>query len=204
MDNDHDWNDMYRGDETDYERPDPLVLELAGALPPGRALDVGCGPAGLLAALAERGWQVTGVDIADKAIAAARAVLARRNLRADLHVGDSTAWTPPGTYDLITSTFALPGSVAERAAVFAMMRAALAPGGTVLIKDFDPSMKKPLHFEHYVLPSVDELVGAFDGLDIVRAEVVDTPVHEHAKPHGHGGETWTAALLHARRRPATT
>jgi hypothetical protein len=38
----------------------------------------------------------------------------------------------------------------------------------------------------------------FDGFDILRAEVVPTPEHDHGQST-YGEETWTAALLVARR-----
>ncbi len=195
-----DWNHCYTGTSADYEAPDALLVEIVDTLSPGRALDVGCGAGGLLAALADRGWEVSGVDISRRAIAAARAVLHERGHTAELHVGDSTAWTPPGQYDLITQTFALPGDEPGRAALFAMIRAAVAPGGVVLLKDFDATMA-PRHefFAQYDMPTVDELASAFEGFQILRADVVDTPPHDHDGKGTHAGEHWTAALLMARK-----
>ena len=153
---------------------------------------MGCGAGGLLAHLGARGWRVTGVDVAARAIAAARRVLEARGVEAELHVADAAAWTPPGTYDLITSSFALPETPHDRAAAFAHMRGALADGGTIAIKEFDASMQRHTIFSRMQLPTPDELRDAFDGLHVERAEVVDTPMHEHAV--GDGGR-WTAVLF---------
>ena len=49
--------------------PIPELLEL---LPPGRALDAGCGTGKMAVHLAERGWQVTGVDAVERPLARAR------------------------------------------------------------------------------------------------------------------------------------
>ena len=87
------WNDNYTGHTTDYEPPDPLLLQLVDGLTPGTALDVGCGAGGLVIALAERGWHVTGVDIAPNAIQSAKASLHKRNLAAELHVADAATRT---------------------------------------------------------------------------------------------------------------
>ena len=104
-----DWNQSYSGDVTDYAEPDPDMLEIIDGLRPGRALDIGCGAGGLVVALAQRGWRVAGVDIAAKAIEAARKVLQAKGIDAELEVADATTWDPVGHYDLITSSFALPG-----------------------------------------------------------------------------------------------
>ena len=73
-----DWNEAYSGDASDYAEPDSGLIEIIDGLRPGRALDIGCGAGGLVVALAERKWQVTGVDIAAKAIEAARKIGRRR------------------------------------------------------------------------------------------------------------------------------
>jgi SAM-dependent methyltransferase len=78
-----------------------------GALPPGRALDVGCGTGRDACYLAGRGWQVTGVDIAPAAIARARRRAAALGVQVRWVVGDvgglgGLAWNP-GTYCSSTS-----------------------------------------------------------------------------------------------------
>ena len=198
QDNDpFDWNEAYSGDATDYDDPDPGLVEIIDGLRPGRALDIGCGAGGLIVALAERKWQVTGIDIAAKAIEAARKVVQERGVNAELHVADATGWKPNRRYDLIVSSFALPESKAGRALVYRMIRDAIAPGGTVLLKDFDDTMKRVKFFATFDLVTVEELTAGFDGLNIIKAEIVDTPVHDHRTGKGQPEERWTAALLQA-------
>ena len=194
-----DWNQSYSSDLADYAEPDPAVLEIIAGLRPGRALDIGCGAGGLIVALVRRSWRVTGVDIAAKAVEAARKVLQAEGVDAEFHAADATTWKPAGRYDLITSCFALPGSGAGRASLYRMILDALAPGGTVLLKDFDSSMGQVRFFAGFDLVTVEELTAAFDDLNITRAEIVDTPVHDHSPGGGKPEEHWTAALLHARR-----
>ena len=193
-----DWNQSYSGDVTDYAEPDSEMLDIIDGLRPGRALDIGCGAGGLVVALSQRGWRVTGIDIAAKAIEAARKIVQAQGIDAALHVSDATTWKPAGHYDLITNSFALPGSKTERASVYRMIRSALTPGGTVLLKDFDSTMSRLKFFAQYDLVTIGELTAAFNDLNIIRAEIVETPVHDHnssgRQPDGH----WTAAILHAR------
>ena len=194
-----DWNQSYSGDASDYAEPDPAMLDIIDTLEPGKALDIGCGAGGLVVALSQRGWQVTGIDIAEKAIEAAREIIHLRGVDADLRLADATTWKPTSLYDLITSSFALPGSEADRASVYHWIRHALAPGGTVLLKDFDSTMTRLEFLADEDLVTVDEFTEAFSGLHIIRAEVVETPLHDHADASQHGEGPWTAALLQARR-----
>jgi 2-polyprenyl-3-methyl-5-hydroxy-6-metoxy-1,4-benzoquinol methylase len=196
-----DWNDIYTGDVTDCGDPDPLVLETIAGLPTrGRALDVGCGAGGLVLALARGGWEVTGIDIAANAIQAARKVMDRHGVEAQLHAADAATWQPTKQYDLITNCFALPNTKSGQLSAMRMMQQALAPGGTLILKDFDASMRRP-EFAGFHLTAVDELTAGFDQLEIVRAEVVPTPVHHHGnKEAAAANEQWTAAFLVARKR----
>jgi SAM-dependent methyltransferase len=56
----------------DQVMPPPEIVALAAELPPGRALDLGCGYGRTAIYLAQRGWQVDGVDFVPQAIAEAR------------------------------------------------------------------------------------------------------------------------------------
>ncbi len=52
-------------------------------------------------ALAEEGWDVTGVDIASRAIASARIAARRRGAEVRFEVADVTTWVPTGDYDFV-------------------------------------------------------------------------------------------------------
>ena len=190
-----DWDSAYTGRSTDYVDPDEDLVRIISDLQSGTALDVGCGAGGLVMAMAELGWSVTGIDMSPNAIAAARKNLELRGFEADLFVADAGSWNTSARFDLVVSSFALP-TTPKRPNACRMMRNALAPKGDLLIKEFDSGNQSKLPGED--LPTIDEIVEAFDGLQVVRAEIVDTPAHTH-----HGGEStsfsgWTALIFHAR------
>ena len=132
---DFDWNQAYSGGATDYVKPDADLLQSIEGLKSARALDIGCGVAGLIVALAQLGWRVTRIDVAEKAIASARAVARQGVIEAGVYVADITTWRPDSTYDLIMSSFALPTTKAGRRSAYALVREGLAPCGIAVIKD---------------------------------------------------------------------
>lgn len=107
-----------------------LVAEVAD-LPPGRALDVGCGEGADAIWLAQRGWKVTAVDISQVAVDRAREAADAAGVSVEWVCADVTT-TPPAqaSYDLVTAQYpALPRSDATVDSLLA----AVAPGGTLLV-----------------------------------------------------------------------
>jgi 2-polyprenyl-3-methyl-5-hydroxy-6-metoxy-1,4-benzoquinol methylase len=116
------------------------IVDGPDALPPGRALDVGCGSGRDAVYLATRGWQVTAVDIAGTAIARARQRAAQE--RAEVHwiTGDvsqlETLGLKPG-YTLLYDLGCIQGlpDPARMSTLRAMTKLA-APGATLLLTAF--------------------------------------------------------------------
>lgn len=98
--------ELYRGDRSvpwDGALPPPEVIALAAELPPGRALDLGCGYGRASIYLARHGWTCDGVDFIPEAVAGARERAAAAGVaeRATFHVlpvTDLAPLAPP--YDL--------------------------------------------------------------------------------------------------------
>jgi SAM-dependent methyltransferase len=113
--------------------PNPHLMREVANLEPGTALDAGCGAGAEAIWLASRGWQVTGADIANEALALAAE-------RADANgVGDQvqwvhtdlTKWEPSATYDLVTTHYAHPAM--PQLDFYDRIASWVSPGGTLLI-----------------------------------------------------------------------
>ncbi len=96
-----DW-DRHHAEHPWSSEPDPLLVELAGPLPPGRALDLGCGTGRNALWLARQGWQVTGIDGSAVGLAKARERALAAGLELELIQADITDQTlATGHYDLV-------------------------------------------------------------------------------------------------------
>jgi SAM-dependent methyltransferase len=137
----HEWNAHYLAGELPWDtgRADEHLVELVegGALPTGRALEVGCGTGTNALWLAERGYDVVAVDVAPLAIERARAK-AGGAARCRFEVLDFLAADPPDTpgapFDLVfdRGCFHVFDAAEVRARFARRVAAALAPGGAWL------------------------------------------------------------------------
>lgn len=85
----------------DNPLPPPELMAVAEAMPPGRALDLGCGYGRTAIYLAQRGWEVDGVDYVALAVEEARRRTHTAGVQARFHHGpvtDLSFLQPP--YDL--------------------------------------------------------------------------------------------------------
>lgn len=131
---DVDWDARYAGAERVWSgRPNGALVAEVADLVPGRALDVGCGEGADAVWLAERGWDVTALDVSR--VALERAARHARDAGADvrwLHAALVGAPLEPGTFDLVSAQYPAlrrtPGHDAERA-----LLDAVAPGGLLLL-----------------------------------------------------------------------
>jgi len=129
------WEERYRDAPALWSgRVNPPLVAEATDLPPGRALDVGCGEGGDVLWLAGRGWQVTGLDWSEVALARAAEHAAAAGVpdRVEWVRGDVDSWQPPvAAYDLVTAHFLHP-TADQRGPLLARLAASVAPGGTLL------------------------------------------------------------------------
>ena len=126
-----------------------IVSALLELLPPGgRVLDVGCGYGRIAIPLAERGYEVTGFDIARNLLRAGRREAARRGVPVRFDEGSMTALPyPTGTFDIVISLWSAYYELleeAEQIAALGEMARVLRPGGTGVIDGppFEPAGDK--------------------------------------------------------------
>lgn len=118
--------------------PPELVewVEGPGALPPGRALDIGCGTGTNCQYLLDHKWEVTGVDFVPRALAAAK----RKAPGARLLIGDVTRLTDlgvSGPFDLMLDLGCFHSIPDERRDAYVGEAAKVAaPGATFLLFAF--------------------------------------------------------------------
>ena len=175
-----DWDRRYAGRELLWtgEPNRFLVAETAG-LRPGRALDIACGEGRNAVWLAEQGWQATGVDFSEVALAKARQLADVRGVQTDWVAADLVDYRPePYAFDLVI-VFYLQVSAAQRHAIVRAAAEAVARGGTFLLVAHDSSNLEQGHGgpqEPEVLYTAEDVVADLDGLQVERAARIERPV----------------------------
>jgi cyclopropane fatty-acyl-phospholipid synthase-like methyltransferase len=119
------------------------LTEGSDALPPGRALDIGCGTGAQSVYLAQRGWRVTGVDVVDRALTRARARAKAAAVTVDWLQADvadlGKVGLEPG-YTLLFDRGCFHGLTDEERAAYAGAVTALSDSGaTLLMMAFAPN-----------------------------------------------------------------
>jgi Cyclopropane fatty acid synthase and related methyltransferases len=125
----------------------PEVVELVerGDLPPGRALDLGCGTGTNSFYLARHGWEVVGVDFSVVAIRRARRRARRMNLPVRFYRADVTdLGFLTGPFDLALDIGCLHGIPPEgRMRYAAEVGRLVRPGGLYMLYAFFPRPDGP-------------------------------------------------------------
>lgn len=189
------WEERYASDEQFWSgRVNATFAAVAQTLAPGSALEVGCGEGADAVWLAERGWQVTAVDVSDTAVARGRAAAHERGLADRLRfiAADAGDTLPAATFDLVASSFlhswepdfprtALLRTAAER----------VAPGGHLLVVSHTapPPWARDDHDGGHT--------SAHDGPPLLGPQ-------EELEQLGLDAAEWTTVLAEVRRRAVTS
>lgn len=146
----------------------------AGRTPPfGAALDIGCGTGGHSIELAQRGWQVTGIDTVSRALDRARTRAPEADLDVRFMAADATRLeeTAGSGYRLLFDLGCFHGLKPDQRADYARGASAITePDATLLMFAFGPGHRGPLPRG----ASEAELVATFAGWQLTDSEPADT------------------------------
>ena len=182
-------------------RVNAVLEQEAAQLTPGRALDLGCGEGGDALWLADRGWQVTAVDIAQAALDRGAAEATRRGLEVDWQRADLADRLPPGPYDLVSAQFLQSPVRLPRSEVLRTAAAEVRSGGTLLVVGHAAPPPWSQHQpDPALMPAAAEVVAQLalpdQEWETVRAEEVSRTA---SGPDGHTGELVDSVVLLRRR-----
>jgi SAM-dependent methyltransferase len=179
-----DWEHRYHAAESMWSRnPNGSLVNQAGDLAPGRALDVGAGEGADALWLAERGWEVTATDIAGNALARVAAEAGRRGLTVRCLRGDANDPDAFGneTYDLVSLQYGSFHRTPDQRGLRNLL-GAVADGGTLLVVGHDLSpLRHPVDvsaqtrmFDPGAYVGVDEIAAALDDAAAWQVELHET------------------------------
>lgn len=157
------WEERYTGAEQVWSgRPNQTLVDLVADLPVGRAVDLGCGEGGDAIWLAQRGWQVTGVDISPTALARGAAAAERAGIpagRIEWQAADLATWTGEGRYDLVTASFLHSPIEIPRAEILRRAADLVAPAGHLVVLSHAamPPWSQHAHEDHHFPTPEEEL-----------------------------------------------
>ncbi|MGW1998220.1 SAM-dependent methyltransferase [Embleya sp. NPDC001921] len=132
------WDEIYAGRPASVDpRPNDRLVETVTPLPPGDALDLGCGGGGDALWLAHRGWRVTAVDVS--AVATTRLTRQARvrglSDRITARQHDARHSLPEGPFDLVTAHYFHTPYAQDRTTILRAAAHLLRPGGRLLVVD---------------------------------------------------------------------
>ncbi|MGE3286477.1 MAG: class I SAM-dependent methyltransferase [Pseudonocardia sp.] len=206
------WDDRYLANERVWSgRVNPVLATTVADLPPGRALDLGCGEGGDAVWLARHGWHVTAVDVSGAALERVAAVAAQEGVadRVDVERHDLDVTFPAGEFDLVSAQFLQSPIPFGREEVLRRATGAVAPGGVLLVVAHAEPPPWAWRHEHAegvtphapVFPTPGGDLAALrlgEGWTVLRAE---TAGREATGPDGETGELVDSVVLVRRDRP---
>ena len=183
------WEKKYAdGGGEHHGTPSALLTEWLNNRPPGIALDLACGTGRNALYLAEKGYDVTAIDISPRAIAGAEQMARERGLKINWIIADLDDYAIPGLYDLIVISFF---NVNKR--MVPTVVGALKSGGILLNENhmLSPTAADDESHKHRFHLKPGELGNLFQGLKVLRYE--ERPVN------GEGGHPSFLASLVAQK-----
>lgn len=160
------WNRILTAEKPNFNtQPNAFLVEMAKGRTPGAALDVGMGQGRNAIWLAQNGWETTGFDPAEKAVALANQTAARLGLRLHTQVTTTEKFDfGENRWDLILLSYAGARENPQQ------LVKALKPHGILVIEAFHQDAARQHSIGRNVLFGSGELVNLFAALRVVRYE----------------------------------
>lgn len=194
------WDAWYSGEDQIWSgRVNAVLAEVADGLPVGTVLDLGCGEGADAVWLAERGWRVTAVDVAETALARTRAAAAAGGVASQITTEqhDLTFSFPDDRFDLVSAQYLHSTQDFPRTTVLQRAAQAVTPGGRLFIVDHGAAPPwMPDDHEHPDFPPVRETFDSLQlGTDNWQVERLETSRREGRGPSGEVGELLDNVIL---------
>jgi len=160
------WNRILTAEKPAFNtKPNDFLMQMAKGRTAGTAVDVGMGQGRNAIWLAQQGWDVTGFDPADKAIALARETAGRLGVRLKTEIKGAEDFDfGEDRWDLILVSYAGGREMP------ATLQRALKPGGILIIEGFHRDATKGRPIGGAVVFDTGELPKLYPELRVVRYE----------------------------------
>jgi SAM-dependent methyltransferase len=141
------WNSKFNDPKTQFQRePSHLLVDAIRGRKPGRAIDLGMGEGRNAIYLAQQGWQVTGVDLADAGVAIARKRASMLHVELNAVVDDLDHYDlGKDQWDLIAMFYVHAWYHGSKPHSVDRVKSALKPGGLLVIEGFAGTEKYMFH-----------------------------------------------------------
>jgi SAM-dependent methyltransferase len=181
----HAWEKRYADEGCEpRETPSAILIEWVDDRPPGSALELACGTGRNSLYLAEKGYDVTAIDISPRAIAMAERIAREKGVKINWIVADLDHYAIQGQYGLIVISFFYVNKSMAHSVIAALNR-----GGLLLYENhlLPPSTADEAH-EHRFHFKSGELRQLFEELKVIR--------YEERRVDGEGGRpSYLASLI---------